>query len=109
MDDSRTTAILQVLAASPIELVGNYNEQGYARLQLDDRTLAYAVPNREGVKLDFATPLVEGAPARFQKMFEGEDGERFKSGRAKLRVTPKNVKGARSLIEWTAKQEGVLA
>jgi hypothetical protein len=103
-NEARITAILQQLAASPIDLVGNYDEQGYARLQLEGKTLAYAIPGTERVKLDFATPLVEGAPQWFQKMFEGDDGERFKSGRAKLFVTPKNVKGARALLEWVANQ-----
>lgn len=77
----------------------------YDRIQVDGKTIAYVVPAKRagGIKLDFPTPLVEGAPARFQKMFGGTDGERFTNGRARMLVTGKNVKGARSLIEWVAK------
>lgn len=70
----------------------------YSRLVVGGKTLAYASARRDGVLLDIAGGVMEDAPARFQKMLEHHNG------RATLRVTAKNAKGARSLLEWVAKQ-----
>lgn len=70
----------------------------YSRLQVNGKTLAYCSTRKDGVLLDFAAGIVEDAPARFQKCLT------TKGTRATLRVTAKNAKTARALLEWVAKQ-----
>src|SRR5581483_3962822 len=72
----------------------------YSRLQVKGKTLAYCSNRKDGVLLDFAAGIVEDAPARFQKALE------HKGNRATMHVTARNAKGARSLLEWVAKQVG---
>lgn len=68
----------------------------YCRIRFTGVTLAYASPRRDGVLLDFATKAVEEAPARFKKSLE-EHGIR-----TTFKVTTRNIKGARELLNWIA-------
>lgn len=103
-------------AESLMEGIGTVERPGkapYARLRVLERrpntsseapddyrslTLAYASPRKDGVVLGFATSAIAGAPARFQKALEA------RGSRSTMRVTARNVKGARALLEWLARQ-----
>lgn len=74
----------------------NPNKAPYSRVQFMGKTVAYASARKDGVLLDFAGSAVEKAPAKFQ-------GALVRKGdRASLRVTAKNEKLARGLLNWVA-------
>jgi hypothetical protein len=72
----------------------------YARLRTEAGTLAYALPRKYGVVLDFTTASVEGAPKRFAPSLERH------GVRTTMRVTTKNAKAAADLLAWVARQLG---
>lgn len=75
----------------------------YARLMAGGRTLCYAAEHATEVLLDFRTVDVEEAPIRYQKQFDGTDGERWARGRSVMRVGATNAKTARGLLGWVAR------
>lgn len=100
MAPSTTPITADDLAGDPIEAV-RAKSAPYARMRANGKTLAYADDRKNGVALNFAGEAIKNAvavaPVRFQKMLDGDGGYR-------LHVTAKNVKGARSFLEWLAKQ-----
>jgi len=97
---SSTTTILD-LTASLAEGLGEVagSDKGSIRILANGHRLAYVNPRKDSLRLDISARDVEAAPARFQKMM----GDVDKRGYRALNVTAKNLKGARALLEWVAK------
>lgn len=74
------------------------DKAAYARLRANGRTLGYADTRTDGFVLNVSSKAVLKAPAKFINVLE------VKGDRRTLRVTTKNQKTARALVEWLAKQ-----
>lgn len=99
MSETTTTPDLTEALAKDIgEVTGT--EKGSIRILASGHRLAYVNPRKDSIRLDISARDVEEAPARFQKMM----GDTDKRGYRALNVTAKNLKGARALLEWIAKQ-----
>jgi hypothetical protein len=88
------------LAGDGIEAV-RAGKAPYARMRAGGKTIAYADDRKDGVVLNFAS--VEGLPARFDKAVTFKR-LRGKGIRTTMSVDAKNVKTAKALLEWLAKQ-----
>lgn len=80
---------------SPLDLE-RPDKAPYLRVRANGKTLAYATQRSDGFVLELygqAAGLSLVAPQRFQKML---------NPKGQVRVTSRNLRGARSLMEWLA-------
>lgn len=94
----QTTNLAAALASHAGAAYVEPDKAPYGRIRVGPKTLAYAMPRKNGVVLEFAAADVAKAPKRFQTALEP------RGDRVQLRVNGKNVARAEALLEWLVKQ-----